>query len=169
MVTVSYHYDPATKMIHIHKSGDMSSIGSGQAESMNCGLRDTPFEDQKFKIKSITFKLKIFTTNTGSYDNSAYNVNNDAAGDYLFGVGNQIENFDSFVSLNQFTSTSAWPVDTSMWFNTVGEVFTAQKTWKPRKLALSAEQVAFLTAFNFPGSSRAPQSYGSIYIRGIRL
>lgn len=169
MVVTSEYYDPSTKMIHIHRSGDMSSIPAGQTESMNLGLADTSFEDTKFKIKSITYKLLIYPTNTGSFDVAAFNASNDCNGEYIFGVGNTTENFDSFTDLVQFRATSAWPVDTSMWFSTVGRVFTATKVWKPRKLALSHEQKAFLVAFNDFGSSRSPQSYGSIYIRGIRL
>jgi len=169
MVATSSYYDPSTKMLHILKEGDMSSVGAGQTESMNVGLEDTSFEDTKFKIKSIEFKLLVYASNTAGYDGTAFTTGGDAFGSYLFGIGNKTENFDSFTELADFQATSAWPVHTSGWFNTVGNLFKAQKTWKPRKLALSNEQNAFVSVSNDLASSRGPQSFASIYIRGIRL
>ena len=175
-MATSDYFDPTTNMLSFYKDGGLSNT-NGASLDLELGLTDFPhLDDVKIKILSIEYKVKTVTDNGASAplpDNNQYAFNNDlrsAGGTYMFGVKNK-NDVTVFNDLNDFTGTSAWPVHMTSWYTLIGNPASATKTWKPDKLALSNEQVAFLTVRNNSGvaSSVASYSWASLMIRAIRL
>jgi hypothetical protein len=175
-MATSNYFDPTTNMLTFYKDGGLVNT-AGASVDLELGLSDfSDLDDVKIKILSIEYKVKTFTDNGATAplpDNNAYAFNYDlrsAGGNYLFGVKNK-DDVTVFNDLDDFTGTSAWPVHMTSWASLIGNPASATKTWKPDKLALSHEQVAFLTVRNNSGVTNAVASYSwaSIVIRAIRL
>ena len=168
----SEYYDPDTGIIHINNFVDGTSISAGASEGTELGLNNTTFDDVKIKILSIKYDFMIYSTNAsggGDFNQDAFNSAREAFGEVIFGVSNYGASPQNFYELATFTGTSAWPVDVRPWMSTCGRVTTVSKTWKPRKLAFSEEQVAFICVKNDASSNAAPTWYGGMYIRAVRL
>lgn len=174
----SEYYDPNTGIIHLWKA-DTVGVPAGGSVQTELGLEDTEFTDVKFKLLSIIYKAKIFTSNIGitsGADNNVYAFNDEeygAGGSIIVGVKNAAET-GVFNDLSDFTGTSAFPVEMTSFATLIGNPASYTKTWKPRKMALSNEQSGFLTIRqdnSFPSTDDDTdcQCYVSLYIRGIRL
>lgn len=178
MTTTSY-YDPTTDMIHMFKDENLSNT-AGASLDLELGLTDfSDLTDPKIKILSIEYKVKTFcdnfSTNSSGIqpDNNLYAFNNEekqAGGHYMFGVKNK-DDTTVYRNFEEFVGSSAWPVYCTSWIAQIGLPASCTKTWKPDKLALSDEQVAFLTVRNNSGVVSSSNSYSraSIVIRAIRL
>ncbi len=159
----------------MYKDAQFSNT-SGASLDMELGLSDfSDLNDVKVKVLSVEFKVKSFCDNLGDSfaDNNVYafnNVSRQAGGNYVFGVKNKNET-SVFNDLTDFVGTSAWPVHMTSWISQIGLPASATKTWKPKKLALSDEQVCFITVRNNSGvnSSQESYSWGSIVMRVVRL
>lgn len=175
----SEYFDPDTGMIHLYKDQGVSNT-SGASLDMTLGLTTFPhLSDVKVKVVSIEYKVKTFTDNlplsgTGATaDNNLHAFNNEdrqAGGTYLMGIKNYTDT-SAINSLDDFQGSSAWPVHMTSWITQIGLPSSCTKTWKPRKVALSNEQVAFLTVRNNSGviNNKNSFSWMSIYMRLIRL
>ena len=177
----SHYFDPDTGMIHLYKDSAFSNV-TGASIDMELGLSSFPeLTDVKVKVVSIEYKIKTVTDNYSTNaapgsttpDNNLYAFNNEeaqSAGTYLAGIKNSADTA-VYNDLTDFTGSSAWPVQITSWFSQIGLPASMTKTWKPRKLGLSDEQVAFLTVRNNSGvnSARNSYSWGSIVMRLIRL
>ncbi len=157
------------------KAGSFAT-SSGSSTQLELGLEDTTFNDVKFKLLSVEYRVKAFTSNVSPGDNNANAFNDEefgAAGSIIVGVMNKTTS-TTFNDLEDFQGTSAWPVHMTNFSTLIGNPASYSKTWKPRKVALSNEQNAFMTLRvdnSWPGvGDAAPvDGYGSIYIRGVRL
>ncbi len=175
----SHYFDPDTGIIHMYKDFGFSNV-AGASVDLELGLSSFPaLTDVKVKVLSVEYKVKTVTDNysTGSTgttpDNNLYAFNNEeaqSAGSYIVGVKNAADT-QVYNDLDDFVGSSAWPVQITSWFSQIGIPASMTKTWKPPKLALSDEQVAFLTVRNNSGVNSAKNSYswGSIVMRLIRL
>lgn len=171
----SFYFDPDTNMIHLYKDGGLSN-SDGASLDMTLGLETFPvLTDVKVKLVSIEYKVKSFCDNLplSTADNNINAFNNEArqaGGNYLFGIKNYTDT-SAINSLDDFQGSSAWPVHMTSWISQVGLPASCTKTWKPRKVALSDEQVAFITVRNNSGiiNDQASFSWLSIYMRCIRL
>ena len=149
---------------------------TGSSLELKLGLADFPsLNDVKVKILSVEYKVRSFTDNygTSTADNNVHAFNNlsrMAGGNYVFGVKN-VNETTVLNSLDDFAGTSAWPVHFTSWITQIGLPASATKTWKPSKMAMSDEQVAFLAVRNNSGVNNSNESYSwaSIVIRAIRL
>lgn len=176
MATSSY-YDPDQGMLHLYKDG-YNIVGSGASALNELGMEDTAFDDVKFKILSIQYRIKAFCTNLSIASGADNNVNAfnpeelGSAGNVVFGIKNK-DDTTTFNDLGDFVGTSAWPVHMDSWATLIGNPASVSKVWKPRKLALSNEQNAFVTLKNnsafTAADSVSAETWFSIYIRGIRL
>ncbi len=177
----SEYYDPDTGIIHMWLASDINA-STGATDSFELGLENTTFNDVKFKLLSIEYRIKLFCSNlspTGSppADNNSNAFNDEfagAAGSIIVGIANKSETMTTFNDLDAFTGTSAWPVGIAPYATLIGNPASFSKTWKPRKVALSNEQNAFLVVRQdntWPGvgEDTAVTGWGSIYIRGVRL
>jgi len=169
------YYDPDTSMIHLWGHELLQMVGSS-SQTIAMGLSDSSFTDVSMKIVSIKYQAKVFADNLANpvpgANNDIYAFNRDEVGNngfFLAGIRNM--NAGTINDLNDFEGTSAWPVDMSSFAVELGSAASFTKTWKPRKLALSHEQQAFLSIRTFVGGSVSDQvdAWASIYIRGIRL
>lgn len=168
----SEYFDPDTGIIHMTDFHQGSSIAGNTSEGREFGLQNTSFNDVKIKILSIDYKLEIFTSNGlggGDFNVTGFNNSYDAFGTVVFGVSNQNETPANLHEVSDFTGTSAWPVHWGTWLTMAGKPVTISKRWKPRKLAMSSEQVAFISVRSELQSQTAPYWYGSMYIRAVRL
>jgi len=174
----SHYFDPDTGIISMYKDYELE-CSSGQSKEFGLGLSDfSELTDVKVKVLSIEYKVKMFTDNnsaagTPSADNNVYAFNNEerqAGGNVVFGVRNEADT-TIYYELDLFTGSSAWPVHMTSWVTQVGLPASASKTWKPRKLALSDEQKAFITVRNNSGvyNSQSNYSWASIMMRVVRL
>lgn len=174
----SFHYDPTSGMITMYKDLEFSNT-SGAALRNTCGLEDyNNLNDVKVKILSIEYKVKAFTDNVSPdgatpADNNLYAFNNEsrqAGGSFVFGVCNRDES-STLDILDDFEGTSAWPVHITSWVSQIGLPASTTKTWRPDKLALSDQQVAFITVKNNSGVHNTVASYAwaSVVIRAIRI
>jgi hypothetical protein len=177
----SHYFDPDTGMIHLYKDSAFSNT-IGASLDMELGLSTFPeLTDVKVKVVSIEYKVKTVTDSFSATpapggtaaDNNLYAFNNEEAqsgGNYLVGIKNQADTA-VYNDLADFTGSSAWPVQITSWFSQIGLPASMTKTWKPRKLGLSDEQVAFLTVRNNSGVNNARNCYSwaSIVMRLIRL
>lgn len=171
MALLEEYYDPDSGMIWLSRQIDGTTLAAGNQEATELGLTNSSFDDVKMKILSIEYKATFFVTNASSnFDVEAYNATRDAYGCVTFGVCNEASVTSTFAVLGAFTGSSAWPVQTTGW-NAVcgGGRTTVSKTWKPKSVALSNEQQAFIAVKNDVFSSSSPTWFGSIVIRGIRL
>lgn len=175
-MATSNYFDPTTNMLSLYKDGGLSNT-SGASLDLELGLTDfSELDDVKIKILSIEYKVKTVCDNGATSplpDNNQFAFNNDlraAGGTFMFGVKNK-DDVTVFNDLDDFTGTSAWPVHMTSWYALIGNPASATKLWKPDKLALSHEQVAFLTVRNNSGVSQSVGSYSwaSLMIRAIRL
>jgi hypothetical protein len=174
----SEYYDPDTGIIHLWQSEAATALVGSNVTS-ELGLEDTSFNDVKFKLLSVEYKVKIFCDNlsaTGGADNNVQAFNNEergTAGSIIVGIANKSDT-TTFNSLSSFQGTSAWPVHMTSFAALVGNPASFSKTWKPRKVALSNEQNAFINIRqdnSWPGTAddQAAICYASLYIRGVRL
>ena len=169
MTIQSEYFDPDTGIIHISQLSTSGFISAGGTEGSELGLEDTSFDDVKVKVLSIKYWTSGFVANTTGFDTYAYNINNDAAGQVIFGVTNKNQTINDFTGLASFTGTSAWPVHLDHFQCPAGTKWTVSKTWKPRKLALSAEQNAFITVRSDSSSNSNLQVWQGMYMRLVRL
>ncbi len=178
MTLQSEYFDPDTGIIHIVVSThDSTGAGSGEMVA-GLGLGDTTFNDVKIKILTIDYKIRLFTDNFGATvaplaDNNLYfdNYNErNACGQIIFGVYNKNDS-TIFNDLGDFTGTSAFPVHVTSFATDLGNPASVSKRWKPRKMAFSNEQDAFISVRNESAitGGETVESYSSIYIRAIRL
>lgn len=178
MTLQSEYFDPDTGIIHmINSKVDITPAGSG-ATVCELGLEDTDFNDVKIKILSVDYKIRLFTDNLGASavppaDNNLYfdNFNErNSCGQVIFGVYNKADT-TVFNDLGDFTGTSAFPVHVSSFGTDLGNPASLSKRWKPRKMAFSNEQNAFISVRveSAITGTQTPYSYSSIYIRAIRL
>jgi hypothetical protein len=181
MTQQSEYYDPDTGIIHIWQASILSA-STGATDAFELGLEDTTFEDVKFKLLSVEYKLKLYCSNLSPLgsppaDNNIYAFNDEyagAAGSIIVGVMNNTATATDFNDLDAFTGTSAWPVALAPYSTLIGNPASFSKTWKPRKVALSNEQNAFMVIRQdntWPGTGEdtSVTGWGSIYIRGVRL
>lgn len=166
----SEYYDPDTGIFHsmgwnhdslAANSTDQFEVGFGVDSAIGVSTMGI-----RFKVLSIEFKLKI----TNNYINADefYLAAHDSYGDVHFGIINDASSSTDFDRLNKFDGTSGWPVACQGYHAVPGNPASISKTWKPKKLAVSNEQVAFINL------DTGVNSYGviylaSIYLRGIRL
>lgn len=172
MAIQSEYYDPDTGIIHITDLYTGGSVPGGSTEGRELGLQNTTFNDVKMKILSIDYKLKIWTANSaggGDWNVNGWNYNTSSFGQCIFGVNNEAGSPTTMTSVEDFTGTSGWPVHTDAWATACGNLVSISKRWKPRKLAFSDEQVAFISVTNDSASQAAPYWYSYMYIRGVRL
>ncbi len=169
------YFDPDTGMIHLWGHEHLV-VPASSSVTMAVGLPDSTFTDVSFKIVSIKYQAKILADNLSNpapgANNDIYAFNADEVGNEGFCLaGIRNENAGTINDLNDFEGTSAWPVDMSSFMVELGSAASFTKTWKPRKLALSDQQQAFLTVRCFAGGSVKDDvdAFTSIYIRGIRL
>jgi len=166
------YYDPDEGMIHIWGHDNELSLPGSSSDTLSVGLSDTTFTDVTMKVLSIQYQARIFSDAVAPYDANSQMFNYDEfsqAGFIIAGVANQ--NHGTLNDLNDFSGTSAWPVDMKQFAVCVGNPASYTKTWKPRKLALSHEQQAILSVRSLQGGTLqdASDCVLSIYIRGIRL
>ncbi len=166
------YYDPDTGMIHIWGHDMQLPLAGSSSGTLSVGLSDTLFTDVTMKVVSIQYQARIFSDAVALYDANSQMFNFDEfsqSGFIIAGVANQ--NHGTLNDLNDFSGTSAWPVDMKQYSCCVGNPASYTKTWKPRKLALSHEQQAVLTVRALQGGTLQDASdiVYSIYIRGIRL
>lgn len=169
------YFDPDTGMIHLWGQ-ELLEIAGSTSQTMAVGLPDSTFTDVSFKIVSIKYQAKILADNLANpapgANNDIYAFNRDEIGNQGFCLaGIQNENAGVLNDLNDFEGTSAWPVDMSSFMVELGSGASFTKTWKPRKLALSDQQQAFISVRLFDGGSvkESIDAWCTIYIRGIRL
>jgi len=178
MTLQSEYFDPDTGIIHIVQS-KVDSTPSGSGETVcELGLEDTDFNDVKIKILTVDYKIRLFTDNLGASatppaDNNLYfdNFNErNSCGQVIFGVDNKNDT-TVFNDLGDFTGTSAFPVHVTSFGTDLGNPASISKRWKPRKMAFSNEQNAFISVRveSAVTGGTIVFSYSSIYIRAIRL
>ncbi len=163
----SEYFDPDTGIIHLVQQ-ERIGIATGATDDMKLGLEDTSFNDVKVKLLSVKYVAQLFTAEagdpTGKFFSTAFGDN----GTVMFGIGNKNEVFSTYTSLGSFQGTSSFPIQIQGYTTIIGNPTSVTKTWTPRKMGLSNEQVAFITVRSQAVTSGCVAGL-SIYMRLLRL
>ena len=128
MAQQSEYYDPDTGILHMWQSSDINA-STGATDYFELGLENTTFNDVKFKLLSIEYRLKLYCSNLSPLgsppaDNNLYAFNDEyagAAGSIIVGIANKSETMSDFNDLDAFTGTSAWPVTIQPYSTLIGK------------------------------------------------
>lgn len=163
----SEYFDPDTGIIHLIQQ-ERISILSGNTDDMKLGLEDTGFTDVKVKLLSVKYVAQLFVGESGDTTTKQFSSSYGDNGQVIFGIGNKNENFATYTSLGSFQGTSSFPVHAQGYTTLIGNPTSVTKTWTPRKMGLSNEQVAFITVRSQAVTNGCVAGL-SIYMRLLRL
>ncbi len=163
----SEYFDPDTGIIHLVQQ-ERIGVQTGLTDDMKLGLEDTSFNDVKVKLLSVKYVAQLYTEEAGDPTGLFFSTSYGDSGTVLFGIGNKNEVFSTYTSLGSFQGTSSFPVQIQGYSTLIGNPTSVTKTWTPRKMGLSNEQVAFITVRSASGGNGCVAGL-SIYMRLLRL